>query len=121
MLRLLNVAIPAKVPVPVRLDLSPERVSPPGLLPKATVTVGRPAGNDVTRFPNASSNVTSTAGVMMASAGALLGCTGNASCVAEGGVTVPVAVRVAARPSLVPETVLACALLDLAVPVPPPP
>ena len=92
MLRLLNVAIPAKVPVPVRLDLSPESVSPPGLLPKATATVGRPPGNDVTRFPNASSTVTRTAGVMMVPAVALLGCTVKASWVAEAGVTVTVAV-----------------------------
>src|SRR2546430_956228 len=82
MLRPLNVAIPANVPVPVRLDLSPESVSPPGLLPSATVMFGRPPGNEVTRFPNASSTVTRTAGVMMLPATELLGCTENTSCVA---------------------------------------
>ena len=73
MLRSLNVAIPALPPVPVSFDFVPERVSPPGLLPMATVTVGRPPMNDVTLFPKASSTVTRTAGVMMLPAVVLLG------------------------------------------------
>jgi len=45
----------------------------------ATVTVGRPPGNDVTLFPEASWTVTLTAGEMIVPAVVLLGCTVNAS------------------------------------------
>src|SRR5437867_12532553 len=82
MLRSLNVAIPALPPVPVSRALVPESVSPPGLLPMATVMVGRPLGNDVTLFPKASWTVTLTAGVMIVPAVVLLGCTVKASCAA---------------------------------------
>src|SRR5882724_704802 len=111
MLRLLNVAIPAKVPVPVRLDLSPESVSPPGLFPMATVTVGRPPGNDVTLFPEASWTVTLTAGEMIVPAVVLVGCTVNASWAAGPAVIVtafevtlvsPVAAKLSVRSPTVP-------------------
>src|SRR5205809_914206 len=117
MLRLLNVAIPALPPVPVRFDLSPESVSPPGLLPMATVTLGRPPGNDVTLFPKASWTVTLTAGVMMVPAVVLVGCTVKASCAAGPALTVTVAVCVMATELMVADTVLVSAAVELSVPV----
>src|SRR5213594_1616349 len=117
MLRLLNVAIPALPPVPVRFDLSPESVSPPGLLPMATVTLGRPPGNDVTLFPKASWTVTLTAGVMMVPAVVLVGCTVKASCAAGPALTVTVAVCVMATELTVADTVLVSAVVELSVPV----
>src|SRR5205809_918638 len=117
MLRLLNVAIPALPPVPVRFDLSPESVSPPGLLPMATVTLGRPPGNDVTLFPKASWTVTLTAGVMMVPAVVLDGCTVKASCAAGPALTVTAAVCVMATELTVADTVLVSAVVELNVPV----
>src|SRR5437870_12891129 len=98
MLRLLNVAIPALAPVPVRFDASPESVPPPGLFPMATVMVGRPLGNDVTLFPKASWTVTLTAGAMMVPAVVLVGCTVKASCAAGPALTVIVPDVAAASP-----------------------
>src|SRR3989454_7612547 len=117
MLRLLNVAIPALAPVPVRFDVVPESVPPPGLLPMATVTVGRPPGNDVTLFPKASWTVTLTAGVMMVPAVVLLGCTVKATCAAGPAVTETVAVCVTATELMVADTVLVSAVGELSVPV----
>src|SRR5213594_1655277 len=117
MLRLLNVAIPALPPVPVRFDLSPESVSPPGLLPMATVTLGRPPGNDVTLFPKASWTVTLTAGVMMVPAVVLVGCTVKASCAAGPALTVTVAVCVMATELTVADTLSVSAVVALSVPV----
>src|SRR5881628_2647036 len=117
MLRLLNVAIPALAPVPVRFDASPESVPPPGLFPMATVTVGRPPGNDVTLFPKASWTVTLTAGVMIVPAVVLLGCTVKASCAAGPAVTETVAVWLIATPSMVAEMLFVSAVVELKVPV----
>src|SRR5438093_11090298 len=117
MLRSLNVAIPALPPVPVSLDVVPESVPPPGLLPMATVTVGRPPGNDVTLFPKASWTVTLTAGAMMVPAVVPLGCTVKASCAAGPALTVTVAVCVMATELMVADTVLVSAAVELSVPV----
>src|SRR5881628_2538638 len=117
MLRLLNVAIPALPPVPVSLDVVPESVPPPGLLSMATVTVGRPPGNDVTLFPKASWTVTLTAGVMMVPAVVLVGWTVKASCAAGPAVTETVAVCVMATELMVADTVLVSAVVELRVPV----
>src|SRR5437867_8979 len=116
-LRSLNVAIPALPPVPVSLDVVPESVPPPGLLPMATVTVGRPLGNDVTLFPKASWTVTLTAGAMMVPAVVLVGCTVKASCAAGPAVTETVAVCVMATELMVADTVLVSAVVELSVPV----
>src|SRR5436189_4907547 len=117
MLRSLKVAIPALAPVPVSLDVVPESVPPPGLLPMATVMVGRPLGNDVTLFPKASWTVTLTAGVMIVPAVVLLGCTVKASCAAGPAVTETVAVCVMATELMVADTVLVSAGVELSVPV----
>src|SRR5439155_661665 len=118
MLRLLNVAIPAKVPVPVRLDLSPESVSPPGLLPRgvdASTTVAPAIG-----FPLASLAVT----VIVDALDPLLatidvGAAVRVAAVADtpAGVTVTVAVCVSGTLAIVADTVLASAVVELSVPV----
>src|SRR2546425_10171528 len=69
-------------------DVVPERVPPPGLVPMATVTL---PPNAVALFPWASCAVTCTAGAIAAPAVALLGGTGNASCVDAPGVTLKAA------------------------------
>src|SRR2546422_10358724 len=83
----------------------------------ATVTVGRPPGNDVTLFPKASWTVTLTAGVMMVPAVVLLGCTVKATCAAGPAVTETVAVCVTATELMVADTVLVSAVVELRVPV----
>src|SRR2546422_11346203 len=60
----------------------PFSVPPPGLL--AIVSVTLPV-NPVATLPNASRAVTSTAGVMVAAAAVLVGCTVNTSCDAAAG------------------------------------
>src|SRR3989475_7705083 len=64
----------AKVATPATAatDAVPPSVPPPGLLPIASVTL--PA-NPVATLPNVSHAVTSTAGVMVAAAAVLVGCT----------------------------------------------
>src|SRR5258707_3070209 len=76
MLRFVNVATPAADPT----VSVPDRVPLPGLVPIAIVTL--PA-KPVAVLPPASSAVTCTAGVMIAPAPVVLGCTVKASCVAE--------------------------------------
>src|SRR5206468_4160501 len=83
----------------------------------ATVTLGRPPGNDVTLFPKASWTVTLTAGVMMVPAVVLVGCTVKASCAAGPALTVTVAVCVMATELMVADTVLVSAVVELSVPV----
>src|SRR5207249_2350500 len=83
----------------------------------ATVTVGRPPGNDVTLFPKASWTVTLTAGAMMVPAVVPLGCTVKASCAAGPALTVTVAVCVMATALMVADTVLVSAVVELSVPV----
>src|SRR5437867_2602919 len=80
MLRVENVATPAAATTVA----VPDRVPPPGLVPRATVTL---PVNWVAVFPWASCAVTRTAGAMATPAVALLGCTLNTSCAAAPTVT----------------------------------
>src|SRR2546428_11962759 len=86
----------------------------------ATVTVGRPPGNDVTLFPKASWTVTLTAGVMMVPAVVLVGCTVKASCAAGPAMTETVAACVMATELMVADTVLVSAGGELSGPGAPP-
>src|SRR2546428_294528 len=74
----------------------PFSVPPPGLL--AIVSVTLPV-NPVATLPNASRAVTSTAGVMVAAAAVLVGCTVNTSCDAAAGVMLKVALVTPRSPS----------------------
>src|SRR5437763_14215420 len=75
MLRVENVATPATAATVV----VPARAPPPGFVPIAAVTLPL---NPVAVLPCASWTVTCTAGVIVAPAAVLLGCTLNTSCVA---------------------------------------
>src|SRR2546427_406646 len=88
----------AKVATPATAatDAVPPSVPPSGLLPIASVTL--PA-NPVATFPNASRAVTSTAGVMVAAAAVLVGCTVNTSRDAAAGVMLKVALVTPRSPS----------------------
>src|SRR6266567_661360 len=88
----------AKVATPATAatDAVPPSVPTPGLLPVASVTL--PA-NPVATFPNASRAVTSTAGVMVAAAAVLVGCTVNTSRDAAAGVMLKVALVTPRSPS----------------------
>src|SRR2546422_6718485 len=63
-------------PATAATDAVPPSLPPPGWLPIASVTL--PA-NPVATLPNVSHAVTSTAGVMVAAAAVLVGCTVNTS------------------------------------------
>src|SRR5262245_53957023 len=76
--RLEKVATPATAVAVV----VPDSVPPPGLLPRATVTL---AVELVTVFPNASCTATCTAGLIAAPAVAFAGCTVKASLEAAAG------------------------------------
>src|SRR2546426_2755191 len=88
----------AKVATPATAatDAVPPSVPPSGLVPIASVTL--PA-NPVATFPNASRAVTSTAGVMVAAAAVLVGCTVNTSRDAAAGVMLKVALVTPRSPS----------------------
>src|SRR3989454_6266330 len=88
----------AKVATPATAatDAVPPSVPPPGLLPIASVTL--PA-NPVATLPNVSHAVTSTAGVMVAAAAVLVGCTVNTSRDAAAGVMLKVALVTPRSPS----------------------
>src|SRR5881296_1949528 len=109
MLRSPKVAVPdAAVTVVV-----PARVTPPGLVPIASVTSAALA----TTLPNWSWTSTWTAGVMIADGAVVAGWTLNASRVAGPGATVTVAVWVIPTPLMMAETILACATFELSAPV----
>src|SRR5438876_114372 len=88
----------AKVATPATAatDAVPPSVPLPGLLPIASVTL--PA-NPVATLPNVSHAVTSTAGVMVAAAAVLVGCTVNTSRDAAAGVMLKVALVTPRSPS----------------------
>src|SRR5690349_24030265 len=110
MLRVENVATPLTAAIP----LVPDNDPPPGFVPIATVTV---PVNAVTGFPNASSAVTCTGGLIATVCSALVGCTVNTSWLAAPGVTVTVAVGVIVMPLITAVTVFVSATVELKVPV----
>src|SRR5713226_4092930 len=109
MLRLEKVATPFTAATTV----VPESVPPTGLVPIATVTVPVKLA---TRFPNASSALTTTAGVMTAPATVLLGCPVNASWPTAPAVTVTAAVCVTVTPAIAAVTVFSPATVELTLP-----
>ena len=85
-----------------------------GSLPSDMVTV---PGKVCTVFPNPSSTVTTTAGVMVLSLRVVVGCVVNTSCVAAPALTTTVAVCVIATPPIVADTVFDSAVDDDSVPL----
>src|SRR5256885_16480041 len=100
MLRVENVAKPLAAATVV----VPARAPPPGFVPIAAVTLPL---NPVAVLPCASWTVTCTAGVIVAPAAVLVGCTLNTSCLAAPGVMVRGAAGAPTRPAPRPAGVLA--------------